>query len=289
MVDGDFYSRALTEICALKASRVELAPFLDHTVDVLQAQRQAKLAIRLPESHLDIERGLQRMADGAPFLEVRDVYMDWPCFDELLNRLSSLGRQRDQGESAERWPRIDGLSEAWHRELQLGVLADPARIETASLDAGMDLAVLTYLAGQTFVPFLETHAERIEEHLCSVPWLRGSCPVCGGEPLIGMLETESGSKQLQCCLCRTQYRAKRVECPFCGNDDQDTLRFFYDEEDPRHRVESCGKCGAYLKVVDCRKSQAPGTLWVENLATIHLDFVAAEEGFHRDTNRLFGL
>jgi FdhE protein len=80
-----------------------------------------------------------------------------------------------------------------------------------------------------------------------------------------------------------------MECPFCGNSDQEKMRFFSEEGDRVHRVEVCDVCKAYLKVVDLRETERAVVLFVENLATIHLDLVAKREGFQRDTNRLFGL
>jgi formate dehydrogenase maturation protein FdhE len=41
--------------------------------------------------------------------------------------------------------------------------------------------------------------------------------------------------------------------------------------------------------VDARETEKEICLFVENIATLHLDLVAKNEGFVRDTNRLFGL
>ena len=106
---------------------------------------------------------------------------------------------------------------------------------------------------------------------------------------MGKLENETGRKILQCYLCRTEWVFKRLECPFCGNSDQNKQRFFYNEDDKAHRVEVCDQCKMYLKVVDIRVTQKDVVLLVENLVTLHLDLVAEKEGFQQDTNRLFGL
>jgi FdhE protein len=120
-------------------------------------------------------------------------------------------------------------------------------------------------------------------------WLRGYCPVCGGEPLMGKLEQETGKRFLGCCLCRTEWVFKRLECPFCANSNQEELRYFYDEGNPAYRVELCDGCKAYLKTVDRREKAREIPLFVENLATVDLDLVAKGEGFQRETTRLFGL
>ena len=104
---------------------------------------------------------------------------------------------------------------------------------------------------------------------------------------MGMLEKETGKRFLQCHLCRTEWTFKRLECPFCGSDEQAKQRFFQDEDDSVYRVDVCDECKRYLKTVDGRKSETANSLFVENLATIHLDLIAEQEGFHAGANRIF--
>lgn len=73
----------------------------------------------------------------------------------------------------------------------------------------------------------------------------------------------------------------RLKCPFCSNDDQKTLRYFFTDEDDPHRVYVCDRCKRYLKTVDQRKMENPEDLdlvW-ENLSTLSMDLVAQKEGF----------
>ena len=136
---------------------------------------------------------------------------------------------------------------------------------------------------------MAAYAAGLSQHFDNSVWLKGNCPVCGGEPLMAKLEGETGKRILQCYLCRTEWAFARLECPFCGNSDQDKLRYFYDEEDKSYRVEVCDKCKMYLKTADTRLTEKDVVLFVENLATLHLDIVAKEEGFQREINTLFGL
>ena len=99
---------------------------------------------------------------------------------------------------------------------------------------------------------------------------------------MGKLEKETGKRHLQCQLCRSGWTFKRLECPFCGCDEQKKLRYFYDEDDPAYRVEVCDKCRRYLKTVDLRKKDREISLIAEDLATLHLDVVAEQEGFCRE-------
>ena len=105
---------------------------------------------------------------------------------------------------------------------------------------------------------------------------------------MGKLAAETAKRFLQCHLCRTEWAFKRLECPFCGNSDQEKLRFFCDEQDLTYRVEVCDLCKRYLKTIDIRETGKPASLLVENVATIHLDVVAHREGFEGERNRPFG-
>jgi FdhE protein len=69
-------------------------------------------------------------------------------------------------------------------------------------------------------------------------------------------------------------------CPFCNNKDQESLQFFYAEEEKTHRVDLCDKCHQYIKTVDLRTIGDTDFL-LEDLATLHLDIVASERGYKR--------
>jgi FdhE protein len=94
------------------------------------------------------------------------------------------------------------------------------------------------------------------------------------------LRREDGKRILECSLCNTQWVFKRLRCPFCGNEDADTLGFFFVEE-ATYRVDKCDKCKRYIKTVDERKKPEGGlrALLVEDVATLYLDMLAAKEGY----------
>ena len=169
-----------------------------------------------------------------------------------------------------------------------GLLMDGALLDGLADKAGIDPGVFALLAGHTAAPFLESYAARLREKVDSAAWLKGQCPVCGGAPLMGRLEEETGKRRLQCGLCRTEWDFKRVGCPFCGTEDQEKLRFFFDETDDIYRVEVCNECKAYLKTIDARKAERDIVLLVEDLATVHLDLIARREGYARRAGALSG-
>lgn len=112
-------------------------------------------------------------------------------------------------------------------------------------------------------------------------WTQGYCPLCGGVPVMGELAGEEGKKQLHCGSCGTSWAFTRLKCSHCGNDDVATLEYFTAGGDVSHRVNVCRKCSCYLKLVDSRLAGAGLPLDIEDLATLHLDHLAQQEGFSR--------
>ena len=133
---------------------------------------------------------------------------------------------------------------------------------------------------------LELYAERLKPEVDQENWLLGNCPVCGSLPALERLRKEDGKKILWCGFCGTQWHYPRIKCPYCGNDDHHSLKYFFVEEDKASdqgvfRVDVCDQCKRYIKTLDERK---PGgsekrNLCMENLNTVYLDVLAQRNGY----------
>ena len=76
---------------------------------------------------------------------------------------------------------------------------------------------------------------------------------------------------------------------YCGNEDHKTQRYMHAESRrERMHVEGCDACKGYLKVIAAFTPTPPEMLPAEDLATLHLDFIAKEHGYMRGevSNRL---
>ncbi len=111
-------------------------------------------------------------------------------------------------------------------------------------------------------------------------WAEGYCPVCGGRAGMDELVGEEGRRYLSCSGCFFKWPYKRIKCPYCGTEDPAVLSYFAAGEGPT-RVGVCRACSRYIKTRDSRAGSSDVPLDVEDLATLHLDLMAAKEGFER--------
>ncbi len=119
-------------------------------------------------------------------------------------------------------------------------------------------------------------------------WEYGICPICGAPPLIGQLATREGAQMCVCSFCRHSYRVKRMQCPFCLEENPEKLRTFSTREEPAFLVRACDTCSCYLKVVDFRESGRAALPVIEDLASLTMDVLAEKEGFRRPTRSAWG-
>jgi formate dehydrogenase accessory protein FdhE len=118
----------------------------------------------------------------------------------------------------------------------------------------------------------------------------GVCPLCGARAQVSVLRPEShgASRSLVCSLCATVWRFKRVHCVACGEEEFDRLVYQYAEEFPHVRMSACNTCRTYIKDVDLSKDLQAIPL-VDEIATMPLDVIAAELGYHKLELNLIGM
>lgn len=108
----------------------------------------------------------------------------------------------------------------------------------------------------------------------------GVCPECGLRPHYGILTGSEGNRELECWLCRTRWQFPRIECPHCGETEQEKLGYFFVSDIPECRIHFCHSCRRYVKIYDLRKeSLEDPNLWILHLATLDCDDAAHMEGF----------
>ena len=273
----NFYGCALDQIADLKLARDDLKEVLEFYEATLKAQREIKLAFEVDLSDFDTQVGRSRNAQGLPFLKPDDIHIDQDLFDAILKKVGKIIQSKTKKPISLALNKT-GMDVRW--ETLLGdLMEDSSSLKEIAQDKKIDFTLLSFLVFQSFSPFLESYAEHLKDHIKLGDWLRGYCPFCGREPLMAKLDKETGRRWLFCSLCRTEWPFRRLECPFCGNNNQKSLRYFYSKDEEAYRVDVCDRCKRYTKTIDARKAESLRNLFVEDLVTLLLDIVAEKEGF----------
>jgi len=147
---------------------------------------------------------------------------------------------------------------------------NPERFATLAAELDVPLEVLAFFADESLATSLVAGHWREDAARD-----QGYCPVCGSAPALGVLE-EDGRRFLICSVCRQRWRVRRVRCAACGQTDAQKLYYIYSEEEPAYRIDACDVCRHYVKTVDRRRLARPFYPPLEQVLTVHLDLVAAE-------------
>ena len=248
--------------------------------DVFRLQGDIKEQLG-PGQSIDRDRALDKLSKDIPLLEDDGARVPPGLFREAAVSLAEIMRKWNGEDfpaerilampqfSAENLPKfLEDL-----REDHDSTLAE------LSEETGANRETLAFFVRILLTPFYENEAQRYGELLRETHRGSGACPVCGNPPGMARLRQEDGKRVLQCSLCRAEWDFSRIGCPFCGNTDQATLRYFYLDGDPGHRVNVCEQCKKYIKTSDGKALGRPVILQVEDVATLPLDHLAAEEGY----------
>lgn len=223
-----------------------------------------------------------RVAAGLPLVAPEGVRVDGGKSAEFLAGLvDAMGRVGAEGREG-----LDALG----RALAEGTLDLPAvfaaclaRARGVLTDAADAISVppplLEFILEIPLKTALEGVAASIDPKAFE-GWAEGYCPVCGGRAGMDELAGDEGKRYLSCSGCFFKWPFKRIKCPYCGCEDPAALSYFTAGEGTT-RVGVCRACSRYIKTRVSRAGSTDIPLELEDLATLHLDLLAAKEGFER--------
>lgn len=146
-----------------------------------------------------------------------------------------------------------------------------------------------FLVQAAMSPGLEILGERIYARFPKDrTWTHGHCPVCGSPPLMSRLLGKEGARHLTCSFCHVEYRARRLMCPYCGEDDAKKLDYFTTPDEPGYRVDTCSTCKQYIKTTDFRNFDRPSQPLLDDLESLALDIAVQKRGFSRPVLSAWG-
>lgn len=112
------------------------------------------------------------------------------------------------------------------------------------------------------------------------------CPMCGDAPIASVLDAmDSGLRYLVCNLCETKWHKVRSTCHNCSNTGK-IEQLSVEGQESVMKAESCPECHTYIKHID-RSKNPMLDIYVEDLATLSLDFTLAEEDQQRQSFNLY--
>lgn len=224
----------------------------------------------------------ERLREGLPLLSFDAVSVDrekaLAFIGTVIDVMQRMGN--DGGESLERLREALAGGTADLRALLRGVMARERRaiLETA-LAVRIDPGLLEFAFHTPLRVALEQAAEGVDPARLT-GWDRHFCPICGSSAAMAELVGEEGERHLSCSTCFTRWTFSPSACPFCGNDEPEKLTWFTTGEGP-HRVDVCLACSQYIKTRLSPSGSADVPPELDDLATVLLDLLAAQEGYRR--------
>lgn len=162
----------------------------------------------------------------------------------------------------------------------LAAAGNYCRVEEIAFAAGSDAGLLGFVVRSALRTVLAPDLKRKARGCDFSSWRRGHCPACGSKPHLGYVRANEKNKTLCCSFCGQQWTVDISLCPFCGTDGAETEKV---EAKALEHIwaEACRKCGSYIKIMDARASLFSGRPSIDDLASMHLDYIAASEGYTR--------
>jgi len=184
---------------------------------------------------------------------------------------------------------IDEDSEVPAAWLGMLVRNEEEPLKKLSQELGLEAKALRFGLEQAFKPYLQWLAHTLGRYVEQTTWDRGYCPICGAYPDTSYLkkgDTEQeflmahgGQRWLHCAMCSHEWRLRRIHCPYCGNEDAESMEYLAAKETPHERLYVCHKCNKYLTCLDVSEliEKPPSDLIPFEL--LHLDLIAQQKGF----------
>jgi FdhE protein len=107
------------------------------------------------------------------------------------------------------------------------------------------------------------------------------CPLCGSPPVASVVRIDGaayGLRYLVCSLCATEWHMVRVKCSACSSTKG--ISYLGIDGGDAVKAECCDQCRTYLKIfyLENDTGVVPAA---DDLATLALDMLVDQEGYHR--------
>ena len=277
--------KSLKTIEDYKSANPYYTELLDIMADILILREEYRNNMKEPIFHVDENLIAKKMEGGLPLIDLTGREYDFTRPQEYFNSLISIAQKRMPEASQDIINIIKSPQFDWgkiiHDSFDRKTVKIDTRESTNSSEDEDNFDLIDLFIEESLRPELEYVAQQYGAVVEKSDWSEGYCPICGKEPKIGEIrQDEDGKRYLFCHQCGFKWHFHRIKCPFCGNDEQHSLAYFEVEGEERYRVDVCNKCRRYIKTVELPRSSEEPNLDVEDIATLHLDMIAYDEGYN---------
>jgi FdhE protein len=275
---------ALVELNRLKQDRPALADLAGELADLLPVLYSDPIVETVPEIQPD--RAAEQWISGVPMLRNVGLTLDFPSFRRRWQGICKvLARRRPDARALVQVLEKGNLDPQWHLDEILAGRIESVHGSALSLGIEVSLAAsVWWLAQFPVLSHVREKLETVNRQGAPAPLSgqteHGFCPYCGSSPRFGEFRGLEQTRWLRCLLCAAAWEFPRLRCPFCGTTDHRRLGYLHVEgEENRLRAATCDDCRHHLKMQSTLTALTPPHLLVADLATLHLDLIAADRGY----------
>jgi len=265
----------------LKEKRPGYGALLDFYVAVRESQVASRASVRVDPVKVKKNGKDLPAEERFPLVGKEDFPIDMEASIDLFRSLCRLGSAANPHFASQ----VEKIDRALHdRTMDLkAILAGGGKeqaIEQVAADRGLDKRILSFLVRSSTRPSIEAGREQLRGELDPETWRKTRCPVCGSPPTLSLLRGDGGMRYSLCSYCDCQWGIDRLSCSVCGSKEQGSLHYFCGEGEDACRIDLCDTCHHYIKTIDYRSLEESDPS-LEDLATLHLDVLAARKGYRR--------
>ena len=243
----------------------------------IQSGAERRISIAKPELKQEVID--KRIESGLPLISYKELSLDWLLLKEIFSEVTAtfadyadlFGELPESLREPKSLPSLPKkVVRAWFERAEL-----PATITVSDVNEHL---LLEAIIQATLRPFLVRQAKALLSLVDRERWRREYCPICGGWPDFAFLDKEREARWLLCSRCDTEWLFQRLQCPYCGTQNQDALSYFTDDEGV-YRLYVCEQCRQYIKAIDLRRTESEVVWLLERVLTLDMDRQAQEKGY----------
>lgn len=261
------------------ASDNPLEDYLLLVAVISEAQEKVFAKYEVPEISADIIEASQKY--GMPALQADSLERDAVWLTILSDILQHLIK-------AEGVPSVAvDVAQSMLKQIDDNPAAIEAVADRVLADQDADPAMAPVIMAALQVYWMQAAMALGVENLPVVQKESGVCPCCGSLPVSSVVQIGShqGVRYLSCSLCSTLWHMVRVVCTTCQST-KDISFYHLEGESEAIKAESCPSCHTYRKIFYQEKDLSVDPV-ADDLASLQLDLLMAEEGFERASGNPF--